>query len=131
MDAESDRRVEPLEVEGLTWAALLGQCVVLAQAALALPVGEDEAGREAQAWRASVAHVIALQAVWFAMERSGGLCESERKLGRDRAAVALGEHEAKLEAIWGEVGGGGGVGGGGMPDSVFSLIGDVRRQVEG
>ncbi|MEM8783753.1 MAG: hypothetical protein AAGE65_12985 [Planctomycetota bacterium] len=112
----------PLNPELLTWSALLAQCVQLAQAAVALP--DDEGAEEGmgRAWRASVPHVIRLQAVWFALERHGELAADQRALGRDRAAVALGEAGAVLRDVWAAAGMP-------MPEGIVSLLEDVHTAI--
>lgn len=115
-------RDEPLNAELLTWSALLSQCVRLAQAAVALPDDEGEAGQEGRAWRASVPHVIRLQAVWFALERREELAGDEWALGRDRAAVALHESNMALVRIWSDVQPD-------MPAGIASLLEDVRAAI--
>jgi hypothetical protein len=102
----------PLNPALLSWSALLSQCVQLAQAAVGLP-GDDAAGR---AWRASVPHVIRLQAVWFALQRQDELQMSERPLARDRAAVIHGEADAALREIWKTAE---------TPEGIISLLHDV------
>ncbi|MEM1444697.1 MAG: hypothetical protein AAGF84_01450 [Planctomycetota bacterium] len=115
-------REEPLNAELLTWSALLSQCVRLAQAAVALPDDSSAAGTEGRAWRASVPHVIRLQAVWFALERRDELPVDERALGRDRAAVALRESGSALEQIWA----GAGLA---LPEGIASLKHDVHAAI--
>ena len=73
-----------LEPERLTWAVLLAQWTEFARSAVALP----EAG-EAGLVRASVADIIALQAVWFALSHLEELSKEERSLGLDRAGVLI------------------------------------------
>ncbi len=120
-----------LDVETLTWAALLSQCVALAQAAVALPVDSDDAedAAEARAWSASVTHAIQLQALWFALSRSEGLPADQRALGRDRAAVSLAEHERRLQAIWAGFSTGNATGDP-LPPALAELIADVRALLD-
>ena len=108
-----------LNPELLTWSALLSQSVRLAQAAVALPEGTDAAGREGSAWRASVPHVISLQALWLALQRRDEMPETQRALGRDRAAVALDRDRAALRAAWAQAERP-------MPEGVLSLIAEVE-----
>lgn len=68
----------------LTWAALLGRWVQMARAAVALP--DDAEGR---AWRASIPHIISLQAVTMALGEAGELDADERALGIDRARILI------------------------------------------
>lgn len=121
-DQPSPSRKPPLHAELLTWSALLAQCVRFAQAAVALPSGEDAVGQEGDAWRSSIPRVIELQAVWFALERSGDLPPDERAIGRDRAAVALQRNASALRDAWRETPQG-------MPSGVADLIADVERHL--
>lgn len=79
----------------LTWAALLGRWVEFARSALALPQ-DQEGGR----LRQSVADIIMLQAVWFALQHLEDLSPDQRALGLDRAAVLLERHARALERRW-------------------------------
>ncbi len=119
---ENDAALARLDIEALTWSALLTQCVAIAQAAVALP-DDSGGGSEAAAWRVSVPDVIQLQAVWFglAKAREGALPDAERRLGRDRAAVMLEHHGDRLRRLWAPQGG--------LPASVASLVEDVAGLV--
>lgn len=97
----------------LTWVVLLGRWVEFARGALALP--EDEAGR---AMRESVADIIALQAVWFALQHIDELDGDERALGIARADVLIERHSRAVTARWR---------GGPMPTELRSLIDDARE----
>lgn len=97
----------------LTWVVLLGRWVEFARGALAFP--EDEAG---QAMRGSVADIIALQAVWFALQHIDELDSDERALGIARADVLVERHAGAIAARWR---------GTQMPAELCSLIDDARE----
>jgi len=108
--------MERLRPESLTWTVLLGRWVEFAKASVALPA-DDEGAR----WRGSVAAVINLQAVTFALGDLGRLGSEERALGRDKAEVLIRENAGVLEGVWrGEV----------MPGSLMELCGDAREALE-
>lgn len=86
----------PLRPEVLTWTALLGRWIEFAQASVALP--DDD--RDAANWKASVAPIINLQAVTFALGDLEHLPESEHALARDKAAILIERSESELLAIW-------------------------------
>lgn len=86
----------PLRSEVLTWTALLGRWIEFAQASIALP--DDD--RESANWKASVAPIINLQAVTFALGDLEHLPESEHALARDKAAILIERSESELLAIW-------------------------------
>ncbi|MEZ6190130.1 MAG: hypothetical protein R3C45_02445 [Phycisphaerales bacterium] len=99
--------------DSLTWGVLLGRWVEFARGALALP--EDGAGR---AMRESVADIIALQAVWFALQHIDELDRDERALGIARAEVLIERHARAVTVRWrGEP----------MPKELRSLIDDARE----
>lgn len=90
----------------LTWPALLAHWTAFAQASLALPKSA-----EGERWRGSVASIINLQAVTFALgdldrlghdkgetEHSGG--EGERAFALDKAEILIRTHAAELHQIW-------------------------------
>jgi hypothetical protein len=105
---------DPLHPERLTWAALLGRWVDFARGALALP--EDDRGKRL---RRSVADIIMLQAVWFALANLGELDAAERSLGLDRAAVLIEKHSRNLTAIWRGVA---------MPKTLREVIREAREE---
>ena len=82
-------------VTGLTWAVLLGRWTDFARAAVALPRDAD-----GDRWRASVAPVIGLQAVTFALGDLDRLEPAERALGLDRAEVLIGRYSGELHEHW-------------------------------
>ena len=101
------------DTDKLTWMVLLGRWVEFARGALALP--EDAAG---QALRESVADIIALQAVWFALQHIDELDREERALGIARADVLIERHTRAIAERWrGEP----------MPKELCSLIDDARE----
>ena len=90
----------------LTWPALLAHWTAFAQASLALP--KDANGER---WRASVASIIGLQAVTFALgdlDRLGhgdpaaprAEEEGERALALDKADILIRTHAAELHQTW-------------------------------
>jgi hypothetical protein len=85
----------PPDADRLTWAVLLGGWVEFARGALALP--DDPAGR---ALRGSVADIIALQAVWFALQHLDELDADERALGVARAEVLIERHADTVARRW-------------------------------
>ena len=106
---------QPLDSEKLTWAALLGRWVEFARSAVALP--KDAAGERL---RDSVADIIALQAVWFALQHLGELDADERALGLDRAAVLIDKHVAALRRRFG---------GESLPPQLQELVSDATREL--
>ena len=101
----------PLHPERLTWAVMLGRWVTFARSAVALPT-EGDGGR----LRASVADLIMLQAVWFALRQLGELDADERAVGLDRARVLIDRHAGALRERWGEA----------MPAMMRELIEDAE-----
>ncbi len=83
------------DADRLTWAVLLGRWVDFAKGALALP--DDPAGR---AMRGSVADIIALQAVWFALQHLDELDVDERALGVAKAEVLIERHARAVAERW-------------------------------
>lgn len=104
-----------LHPDRLTWAVLLGRWVEFARSAVGLPkTGQGQRMRE------SVADIIMLQAVYFALQHVGELEKEERALGLDRAQVLIEKHTAALEQRWeGET----------MPGLLRELIADAQRQL--
>lgn len=93
-DAATDQG-EALDADKLTWVVLLGRWVEFARSALALP--DDKAGR---AMRDSVADIIALQAVWFALQHIEELDADEKALGLARAEVLIERHTGAVTDRW-------------------------------
>ena len=86
---------EPLRPTELTWAALLAQWLDFAKASVALP--DTAAGRR---WKDSVASIVTLQAVTFALMHLDDLPEDERALGLDRAEILIRRSAGEIETIW-------------------------------
>ncbi len=100
------------DTDRLTWAVLLGQWVDFARSAVVLP--DDQAGR---ALRGSVADIIALQAVWFALHHLDELDADERAFGIARAEVLIERHAGAVAQRWG---------GAELPGELAALIDDAR-----
>ena len=98
----------------LTWAVLLAHWVDFAQSALALP--DDAAGRR---MLAAVPDIIALQAVWFALQHLDELDTEHRAVGRDRAEILIDKHGDALRWRFGDD----------VPDQVRELISDAVEQL--
>lgn len=109
---------EPLHPERLTWAVLLGRWVDFARTALALP---DAEGEEAGRVRASVADIIALQAVCFAMRQLDELDHEQRSLGIDRAGVLVERHGGAIRRRWATDA---------MPEALAELLHEARAAWE-
>lgn len=108
-----DSPQESLRVDDLTWAALLGRWLDFARASVALPADAD-----GQRWKASVAPVITLQAITFALSQLNDLPEDERALGLDRAEILLRQESGNLNTTWrGEP----------MAPAVLELMSDAAR----
>ena len=103
-----------LESAKLTWAALLGRWIDFARSAVALP-----ATAEGRLMRDSIADVIMLQAVWFALRNLGDLPAAERALGLDRAQVLIDRHSRVLRDRWGRH----------MPSTMAELIADAHAEL--
>ena len=99
----------------MTWTVLLGRWVEFARNALALP----ESG-QGQLLRESVADIIMLQAVWFALQHLSELSNDQRALGIDRAALLIPKHTQAIHRRWAEQT---------MPPTLVDLIEDVRQQL--
>jgi hypothetical protein len=95
----------------LTWTALLGKWVEFARASVALP-----RDAEGDAWRGSVAAIINLQAVTFALGEVAELAADERALALDKAAILIDRSTADLKARWVMQG---------LPEMVEELIADA------
>ena len=105
------RMDQPLHPESLTWTALLGKWIEFAKASVALP-----ADAEGASWRASVAPVINLQAVTFALAELGELEPADRPLALDRAEVMIDDNQRTLATTWGDD----------PPESLVEIILDAR-----
>ncbi len=104
-----------LDVDALTWSAMLGRWVDFARAALVLP--DDSHGHRL---RSVVPDIIMLQACWFALGRLDGLPRDEQALGLDRGAILIEKHTERVRSAW-------------SPDSppsqLLSLIHDAHAQL--
>lgn len=104
---------EPLPITSMTWAALLARWTEFARASVAFP--KDETGDR---WRASVAPLIGLQSVAFALGEVDSLGADERALGLDRASVLVRTNATELHSVWrGEA----------MPDALREVVDDAHR----
>lgn len=112
----SQSEPEPLNTEGLTWAALLARWVDFARSALALP--EDDVGRRL---RDSVADIIMLQAVWFALDQMDQLSADQCALGLDRAEILIDKHSAALTERWRDQS---------LPALLVELVDDARNRLD-
>lgn len=79
----------------MTWQALLGRWVELAQASLAIPATDS-----GQRWRAAVPAIITLHAITCALNEVDTLPQGEQALAIDRAAYLLDRHQRELHALW-------------------------------
>lgn len=114
---QTDGTAEALDVEHLTWAALLAHWVDFARSSLALP--DDHEGKR---MRDSVPDLIMLQALWFASQHIDALNAAERSLAADRAQVLLDRHTRALEQRWSDHT---------LPSACRELIEDTRQAVAG
>lgn len=105
-----------LEPQKITWSVLLGQWVDFARSALALP--DNEEGRRL---KDSVADIIILQAVWFALQHLNELEPDEKALGLDRAEFLIETHSQQICARWNKSS---------MPSTLSEIMDDARRQFE-
>lgn len=105
-----------MAIEPATWAALLAHWTDFARSALALPRTVD-----GDRWRRSVPTIIGLQAVTFALGDLGNLPDDEAALGRDRAEILIGRHDAELGAIWSDEG---------LPVPLSELLSDARAALK-
>jgi len=112
MPHESDQ--DPFSAQKMTWAALLARWVEFARSALALP--DDEDGNR---MRQSIADIITLQAVWFALAEINQLNNKERALGLDRAEILIEDHSRALMDRWQDQ----------LPQALVQLISDARQRL--
>ncbi|XAM00970.1 hypothetical protein OT109_06195 [Phycisphaeraceae bacterium D3-23] len=112
MADRDENTAQPLDAERLTWAVLLGRWTDFARSAVALP--DDEAGRRL---RDSLADLIGLQAVWFALTHLDELDAEERALGLARAGVLIDRHASALAKRYGDAG---------VPEQACELIEDAQ-----
>ena len=104
--------MQPLHPETLTWTALLGKWIEFAQTSVALPKGA-----EGDRWRASVAPIVNLQAVTFALAELKDLPTADRPLARDKAEILISDNAEKLSELWGEMH---------LPATLHEIIADAR-----
>ena len=97
----------------LTWTVLLAGFARLAKASLALPA--DQLGDR---WRNSIASIIALQSVTFALADLHRLDAAERPLALDKAEMLIAEHERLIRGLWSAAPV--------LPESLADLIIDAR-----
>ena len=105
-----------MEPMTLTWAALLGRWTDFARSALALPKDAD-----GERWRRSIASIIGLQAVTFALAEVPGLPPDEAALGLNRAEVLIGRYTDDFASIWL---------GWALPGPLADLIADARGALD-
>lgn len=86
---------QTLDTAPVAWAALLSRWTDFARAGVAFPA-EGEGGR----WRASIAPVIGLQAVTFALGDIGRVAEADRPAALDIAEVLIRRDISRLHEIW-------------------------------
>ncbi len=84
-----------LNTQGLTWVVLLGHWTSFAKNALKLP-----ADTQSQRLKESVADLIGLQAVWFALGSLETLTRPEQLLGLNRAGVLIDRHAQNIQSRW-------------------------------
>lgn len=101
-----------LRPEALTWTALLAKWMDYARATLALP---DDA--DGMRWRSSVAPIITLQAVTFALGDIDPLPADEQALARDKAELLIDRAQHDLATVWNDAG---------WPDNVRDIVDDAR-----
>ena len=94
--AQSAMMSESLQPGTLSWAALLGKWMDFAKASTALP-----ATGEGQQWRDSVAPMITLQGITFAMAELEQVDASQRLLGWDRGELLVDQASMELDECWG------------------------------
>lgn len=95
-----------------SWAMLLSQWTSFAKASVAFPKTT-----EGEAWRASVAPAIGLQAIACSLADLERLEPSLHGVAIDTAAVGIDAHTRELEQAWAT---------GTMPETLAELIGDAR-----
>ncbi|MBG81422.1 MAG: hypothetical protein CMJ39_12040 [Phycisphaerae bacterium] len=94
--AQSVFMTESLQPGNLSWAALLGKWMDFAKASTVLP---DTV--EGHQWRASVAPMITLQGITFAMAELEQVEASQRLLGWDRGELLVDQASIELDECWG------------------------------
>jgi len=104
----------PLHPESLSWAALLGRWLDLAAASTALTDEQD-----GPQWRRSVAPLVTLQAIVFALDEFDALLEDERPVALDRAEVLVNEAREQLAVTWPD----------GLPEALAESLADAEQAV--
>ncbi len=99
------------------WAVLLAKWVEFARAAVAIPDDTEDA----DAWRASVPHVITLQAHTMALAETPDLHPDDRALAADRAAIAIRDAARALSGAWNRRP---------MPPALLELLADARAALD-
>lgn len=116
----SRRPSAPLPTGLVTWATLLSRWISLVKAGEGLVLAAPR-DADARRWRDSIAEVVSLQAVTFALGDLSAIPEIDRPLARDRADLAVTEAAGALDRIWkGEE----------MPEALLEVAADARRAVE-
>lgn len=103
-----------VEASTMKWAGLLARWTAIAQAAAALPPGD-----ESEAWRASVVPAVGLNALVAACEEAAEWSPDHRAYAADAAAVRLDQHRATLHAAWL----------GRLPASLVDLLGEAEEAI--
>ena len=98
----------------LKWAGLLARWTTVAQAAAALPPGD-----ESDAWRASVVPAIGLNALVAACEEAAAWTRGHRAYAADAAAVRLEQHRDQLRTAWADE----------LPASLVDLLGEAGEAI--
>lgn len=104
--------VDELSATGLAWSTLLAHWLDFARSSVAIP---DDA--EGDRWRASVAAIINLQAVTFALAELDRVDAADRPFACDRASVLIQENAVVLESAWRGVS---------MPETLLEIGADAR-----
>ena len=94
--AQSAFMPESLQPESLSWAALLGKWMDFAKASTVLPT-TGEGGQ----WRDSIAPMITLQGITFAMSEMEQVEASQRLFGWDRGELLVDQARIELDECWG------------------------------
>ena len=95
-----------------SWAMLLSQWTSFAKASVAFPQTI-----EGDAWRASIAPAIGLQAITCSLADLDRLEPDLHSVALDTAGVGIAAHTREIEEAWPEAS---------MPETLAELIGDAR-----
>jgi hypothetical protein len=82
-------------IDAIAWSTLLAKWIQWAKASVALP--DDAAGT---AWKASLPHLISLQAITHAMNELADVVLSDRAFALERAEYSVKEHTTGLHSCW-------------------------------